>query len=340
MNNIDSRSIRTLCEQSLSGHMLTRDEIVSLLSVKDVQSLEILRQASEEALRRSVGECVRPMFFLPVSTFCEHNCSYCDYRSSNSEVHRFRLAVKDVIDVVSLMPSADDAILLLDGAQDSSIDLPYVESLFDALKHIEELPELVFAFGERTSDYYEAMKSFGMSNYVIDQKTVSPILYQSLHPQQNYYDIRNSIDSLKELNVNVGTSMVVGFPKQDLWDIADDLISIRDSDLATVIVEPFIPGTTSPLADSPRGTIQSTLNTIAVARLILKEVFIPAGLSFGILDSGSPVEALRWGADGVMLYLQPGHLGGGCTKSSNVKTQPDFDYVATRVCSLGRVMNS
>jgi biotin synthase len=346
---LSSSNIISLCEQALSNQTLSRDEIVKLLSLSDVESLEILRQASEEALRQSVGEAVRAVFFLPVSTFCEHNCVYCDYRSDNSDVSRFRLAVEDVVEMISSIPSGTDSFLLLDGAQDSSIDLEYVSSLFKALESVENVPELVFAFGERTEDYYRKMQVLGMSNYVLEHKTTSPILYNTLHPEQNFFERRKSLDALRKLDINIGTSIMVGYPEQDLWDLADDYTSIMESQMKIVIVGPFVPGPSSPLADSPRGTIQSALNAVAVARLLFKDVFIPAGPSFGVLDSGSPVEALRWGADGVMLYLTPRQLATDCSKvneatdfseSARVIVQPDFDYVATRVCSLGRAMRT
>ena len=179
-----------------------------------------------------------------------------------------------------------------------------------------------------------------MSNYVLDQRTVSPILYNSLHPEQHYSSRRRSIKDLRDLDINIGSSMMIGFPNQDLWDLADDFSSILESKINMLIVGPFVAGSTSPLADSPRGTIQSALNAIAVARLLFKDVFIPAGPSFGTLDSGSTVEALRWGADGVILHLQPADKSGDCVKTSRSIIKPDLDYVTTRVCSLGRVMST
>jgi len=246
--------------------------------------------------------------------------------------------VEDVIEVVTQIPAYSNSLLLLDGAQDSTIDLAYVSSLFSAFQKIKNLPELVFSFGERSRDYFNKMKELGMANYILEHKTTSPILYNTLHPEQSFYDRRQSINSLLYLDVNVGTSMMVGFPKQDVWDLADDFISILESGTKTLVIGPFIPGSFSPLADSPRGTIQSTLNAIAVARLMLKDAFIPTGLTFGILDSGSAVEALRWGANGVMLYLHPPEQSEDCSKATKLSIQPDFQYVSTRVCSLGRVM--
>mgnify|MGYP001556062938 CR=1 FL=1 len=324
----DPRSVQILCERALAGEELSRDEVVKLLGLKDLRNLEILRQAAEEGLRRWVGPAVDIMYTLSISSFCAHNCLYCDFRASNSSLERFRLTSEQIISSIRPLTDNPHGTIVLDGAQDPNLDLEFIEPILEALR--DNRPP-VLSLGERKKDYYEKLRSYGVQRYILEHKTASPILYNELHPERDYFDRLQSIRTLLGLGFNVGTSVTVGLPQQDLWDLTDDFLQIRDLGLDTIIVGPFIPGTKSPLSESPRGTIQASLNAIAVARLVLKDARIPGGLAMSMLDSGSGVEALRWGADCIICDVvhQPNE-GKSCSVS------PMCDSITTRIRSLGR----
>ena len=324
----DPRSVQILCERALAGEDLSRDDVVKLLGLKDLRNLEILRQAAEEGLRRWVGQSVDVMFMLSISSFCVHNCLYCDFRASNSSLERFRLTPEQIISSINELSTLPHGSVVLDGAQDPNLDVEFLAEIFEALK--DSNPPIL-SLGERQKDFYEKLRSYGVDRYILEHKTASPILYNELHPERDYFDRIQSIKTLLGLGFNVGTSVTVGLPQQDLWDLTDDFLQIRELGLDTVIVGPFIPGQKSPLSESPRGSIQATLNAIAVARLMLKDARIPGGLAMSILDSGSTVEALRWGADCVVCDVKSHE-----PKTNTKSVSPMCDSISTRIRSMGR----
>ena len=326
----DPRSVQILCERALAGEELSRDDVVKLLGLKELRNLEILRQAAEEGLRRWVGQSVDILYMLSISSFCVHNCLYCDFRASNDSLERFRLSPEQILSSINELSSLPHGTIVLDGAQDPNLDVEYLAPIFEALNGISPP---VMSLGDRQKEYYEKLRSYGVQRYILEHKTASPILYNELHPERDYFDRLQSIKTLLGLGFNVGTSVTVGLPQQDLWDLTDDFLQIRELGLDTVIVGPFIPGKKSPLSESPRGSIQATLNAIAVARLLLKDAHIPAGLALSVLDSGSTVEALRWGANCVVCDVasqQPK------TKTKTNSVGPMCDSVTTRIRSMGR----
>jgi biotin synthase len=192
---------------------------------------------------------------------------------------------------------------------------------------------IVLSLGERDEAYYERLRACGARRYILNHKTASPILYNELHPERDYFDRLQCMRSLLGLEFRVGTSVSVGLPHQDLWDLTDDIMQARELGLDAVIVGPFVPGSLSPLSGSPRGSIQRSLTSIAVARLVLRDIAIPGGLSLGHLDAGSTVEALRWGASAIICELD----GGGCPEADlSASVALMGDAMTTRIRSLGR----
>jgi len=331
----DRMSVQALCERALAGESLSRDDIVALLDLEHVETLEILRQAAEEGLRRWVGSSVRLFMRLPLSTHCRRDCLYCDKRRSNRAVERYRLDFESILAVTSGLQGLPLDSLVLDGMEDQELDAGFICEITRELEHrygISPIPCL----GRREQTYFEHLRSHGVDSYILHHKTSSPILYNQLHPEADFFDREQCLRQLLDLRFRVGTSLCVGLPYQDSWDLSDDIERVRELGLDTVIVAPFVPGSQTPLSDSPRGSVQRSLNAIAVARLVLRESTVLAGLSLSSLEQGSAVEALRWGANAVLRDLTP------CTfdyEASGRAIVLECGALAARVHSLGRSFN-
>ena len=330
----DKRSVMTLCERALDGEDLTRDEIVVLLGLTALENLEVLRQAAEEGIRRWVGDGVEVLFRLSVSSHCEHNCLYCDLRRGNEDAPRYRLQFNQVVEEIRRVQRLDFGSVVIEGAQDPEIDAEWVVRLLDVLSSEHGSPSsVVLSLGERDSGFFERIHERGARRYILNHRTASPILYNELHPEHDYFDRFQCMQTLLRLGYEVGTAITVGLPHQDLWDLTDDFLQARELGLGTVIVGPFIPGLQSPLSSSPRGSIQRSLTAMAVARLVLRGARLSGGLSFGFLDEGSSVEALRWGADSMICNVA---VGSGPDTEGGGHVAPICDSVTTRIRSLGR----
>ena len=68
---------------------------------------------------------------------------------------------------------------------------------------------------------------------------------------------------------------------------------------------PFVPHPDTPLADSPGGSIQVSVRVVALARLVLGPVHIPATTAFDAVAPGGREGALRAGANVIMADITP-----------------------------------
>ena len=110
---------------------------------------------------------------------------------------------------------------------------------------------------------------------------------------------------LRELGYQVGSGNMVGLPGQTMETLADDIILMRELEVEMAGIGPFIPNKQTPLGNAPGGTLAMTLKTLAVARLALPCVHLPATTSAASIHPGGRVKALKCGANVVMPNMTP-----------------------------------
>jgi biotin synthase len=81
---------------------------------------------------------------------------------------------------------------------------------------------------------------------------------------------------LLDLGYRVGTGAIVGLPKQDVASLARDILMARDLGVHMCSVSPFVPAPNTPLANHPPGDVETTVNAIAVSRLVEPTWLIPS----------------------------------------------------------------
>ena len=70
-------------------------------------------------------------------------------------------------------------------------------------------------------------------------------------------------------------------------------------------IGPFIPHKDTPFGNRKRGTLQDTLHLLAITRLLLPDVLLPATTALGTIDPGGREKGILAGANVVMPNLSP-----------------------------------
>ncbi|MCF0247709.1 MAG: [FeFe] hydrogenase H-cluster radical SAM maturase HydE, partial [Synergistes sp.] len=136
--------------------------------------------------------------------------------------------------------------------------------------------------------------------------TSSPEHYAMLHPAELTLENRiRCLYDLKEIGYQVGCGMMVGSPYQTLENLVDDLIFIKKFDPQMVGMGPFIPHHDTPFAKEKPGTAELTLFLLAIVRLMLPKVLLPATTALGTIDDNGREEGVRAGCNVVMPNLSP-----------------------------------
>ena len=210
----------------------------------------------------------------------------------------------------------------------------------DILKEIKKFDvAITLSLGERSYDEYKAWKEAGADRYLIRIETTDKDLYHRLDPDMSWQNRYDCTMNLKELGYEVGSGIMVGLPNQTIESIADDLLFLKDIDVDMAGIGPFIPAPNTPLANEKGGTLNLALRTMAVMRLLMPDINIPATTAMEVLHPEGRIMALQAGANVVMPnvtaneYKQLYNLYPNKEKAD--KTQLSTD-IGAKIIAIGR----
>lgn len=110
---------------------------------------------------------------------------------------------------------------------------------------------------------------------------------------------------LKDIGYQVGCGFMVGSPFQTTQCLVEDLLFIQDLNPHMVGIGPFIPHHGTPFADKEAGTLELTLFLLALIRLMLPNVLLPATTALGTINPKGRELGILAGANVVMPNLSP-----------------------------------
>lgn len=152
------------------------------------------------------------------------------------------------------------------------------------------------------------------------------------------------LENLGELGYEVGSGILVGLPSQTLESIAKDILFFKKINADMIGIGPFIPNEDTPLHDAEGGNLTLALKVMALTRLILPDINIPATTAMESLTPNGRVIALQSGANVVMpnvtegeyrkLYaLYPGKI---CTGDTPAHCR---GCITGKVTGIGRIIS-
>ena len=113
------------------------------------------------------------------------------------------------------------------------------------------------------------------------------------------------LQDLKEIGYQTGCGFMVGAPGQTPEMILEDLRFIQKFQPQMVGIGPFIPHKDTPFKDEPAGTAAMTLRLLAIIRLMMPDVLLPATTALSTVQGDGRLEGMKYGANVVMPNLSP-----------------------------------
>ena len=127
-----------------------------------------------------------------------------------------------------------------------------------------------------------------------------------LHPEELSLQNRmRCLRDLKDIGYQVGCGFMVGAPFQTPEMLLKDLRFLQAFQPHMAGIGPFIPHRDTPFRDCPPGTAQMTLRLLAIIRLMLPHVLLPATTALGTVQSDGRQRGMGYGANVVMPNLSP-----------------------------------
>jgi biotin synthase len=274
----------------------TRDEIIEILN--DDSKNDWLFTLADKVRHDYVGDEVHLRGLIEFSNVCKRQCKYCGLRSENKVIDRYRIEPSDIIKYAENAVKMGYKTIVLQSGEDEYYS---VDKICEIIKGIKALDvALTLSIGEKSYDEYKAFKDTGADRYLIRIETTDRNLYKTMHPNMDIDNRFRCLEDIKTLGYEVGTGSLVGLPNQTIESLADDILFFKKLGADMVGIGPFIPHPQTPLADADTGNFEIALKVMALTRLILPEINIPATTAMETLNANGRIIALKSGANVVM----------------------------------------
>ena len=333
--------MQNLIEKAIHTHQLNKEELLLLL--EDETNLDALLSAANLVRKKYVGDEIHLRGLIEFSNFCKNNCLYCGLRRDNKNLTRYRMDEENIISLAAHAKEMGLKTIVLQSGEDLHFN---TERMCRIIKGIKALDlALTLSIGEKTREEYAAYKEAGADRYLIRIETTDKKLYADNDPDMSWEERVACIRNLKSLGYELGSGCLVGLPNQTLSSLADDILFFKETDCDMIGIGPFIPHPDTPLKNAKGKELNLSLKVMALTRLLLSDINIPATTAMETLAPDGQAQALNGGANVIMpnvtltdfrkLYqLYPGKTTTGYTPDDSLKK------VIDKIHALGRTVGS
>ena len=286
-----------LIAKAAATRSLNRGELIELLSDDDCN--EALFAAADDIRRRYVGDGVHLRALIEFSNICRNNCCYCGLRRDNRNIKRYRIDADTIFNLAEYAArNMGLKTVVLQSGEDMFFDR---DKLCDIIRRIKTLDvALTLSIGEKTAAEYKAYKAAGADRFLLRIETTDRDLYHRLDPGMSWQNRRRCLADIAAAGLEVGSGVMVGLPGQTIESLADDILFFREINADMIGIGPFIPHPDTPLKDAAGGTLEMSLKVMALTRLLLPDINIPATTAMETLAPDGQTKALQAGANVIM----------------------------------------
>lgn len=274
----------------------SKEKIIDILY--DDSQNDWLFSLADKTRKKYVGNEVHLRGLIEFSNICKCQCKYCGLRSPNKSIERYRIKPEDIVSFAQKAVNMGYKTVVLQSGEDEYYSSDVMCDIIEKIK--ENDVAVTLSIGERSFDDYKSFKEAGADRYLIRIETTDRELYKQMHPNMDFNNRLRCLSDLKTLGYEVGTGCLVGLPNQTIESLADDILFFKEINADMVGIGPFIAHQETPLKDVPNGNFILALKVMALTRIILKDINIPATTAMETLNPNGRIIALQSGANVVM----------------------------------------
>ncbi len=243
---------------------------------------------------------------IEISSNCKQDCYYCGIRKSNKKAKRYRLDKKTILECCEKGYKLGFKTFVLQGGEDPFYTKEIISDICSSIKSKFPTCAITLSIGELGYDFYEKLKKSGVDRFLLRHETATKDHYEKLHPSSMSYENRqNCLKILKQLNFQTGAGFMVDSPFQNIENIANDLIFLKNLNPEMIGIGPFLPHKDTPFKDFNILNIQHTLIILALVRILIPKALIPATTALATVDKYYSDLALINSANVIMPNLSP-----------------------------------
>lgn len=276
--------------------ILSKEDLINFLEISTYDE-EIFKYANK-IRKENVGDGIYLRGLIEFSNICKCSCKYCGLRFSNNEIERYRFSKDEILFYAKNAVQLGYKTLVLQSGEDAFFS---VDRICEIVREIKKLGvALTLSIGERSYDELKAIKREGADRYLLRIETTDESLYKKMHPNMDYKNRINCLYNLKKLGYETGTGCLVGLPEQTIESLANDILFFKELDADMVGIGPFIPCNNTPLENEKEGSFVLALKVMALTRIFLPNINIPATTAMETINPEGRIIALQSGANVIM----------------------------------------
>lgn len=293
-----------LLKRVFEADMPEREDLVCLLSLKEAVDVACLFHFADEVRRRFMGDGIYLRGLVEFSNYCRNSCLYCGLNNQQKDLQRYRLSEEEIIESAALVASCGIKTIVLQSGEDDILDAWQLACVIRKIKRRHDMA-VTLCIGEKSLEEYRLFKDSGADRYLLKMEITNRALYNNLHPGMCYNNRIRCLRQLKKLGYQTGSGSIIGLPRQTLEMIADDVLFFKRECFSMISMGPLVACRQASLAGADIGNAGLTLNVLAVARIVLKNVYMPAVTALASLGDDYRPQGLCAGANVMMPNFTP-----------------------------------
>ncbi len=293
-------------------HQLNRDKTlehsqwVQLFATYTPEDLQEAMALARQITQEQFGNQIYFRGIIEFTNYCRNDCFYCGIRRSNHQAARYRLTLEEILECCQLGYDNGLRTFVLQGGEDGYFTEERIAQMILAIRR--QFPDcaITLSVGEWPRRFYETWYQAGADRYLLRHETICPDHYGLLHPAE--MTIANRVRCLEELRAigyQVGCGIMVGSPGQTSEHLAMDMAFMAQFQPHMVGIGPFLPHSQTPFADCPAGSVETTLLALALTRILLPQVLLPATTALGTAENEGQKRGIQAGCNVIMPNLSP-----------------------------------
>ncbi|OFY94140.1 MAG: [FeFe] hydrogenase H-cluster radical SAM maturase HydG, partial [Bacteroidetes bacterium RIFOXYB2_FULL_35_7] len=177
--------VREIITKSLSKKRLTLEEVAVLINATDPELINEIKEGARELKRTIYGN--RIVLFAPlyIGNKCSNNCTYCGFRSSNTNAERKTLNDEEIVNEIKALEDNGQKRLVLVYGDHEQYNPEYivhtVKLAYSVKKNNGEIRRVNINAAPLDIDGFKIIKESGIGTYQIFQETYNSEAYKTYH---------------------------------------------------------------------------------------------------------------------------------------------------------------
>lgn len=265
-------------------NFLSPKDIENILNMRWEKQQELMKEA-QKTRNQYLWDTVSVRGVIEISNLCNKNCDYCSMSVVNKKIERYNMTSDEIFEIAKQIEKAWIQTLFIQSGEDKSTD----DQMIEAIKKIRNnlsIKNIILNCWNRTKQEYESFKNTWVDWYILKFETSDENHFKSIRHDSLAKRIQ-CIQEIRDVWLKIWTGNITWLPLQNMENLAQDILLAYNIHPNYISTAPFIPNEWTPFEKELPGSVDIALNTIALLRIILKDVSIPTVSAFE--------KSIKWG---------------------------------------------